>query len=600
MKDLKARLDALPNKSGVYLMLDEYRDILYVGKAKNLKSRVKQYFQTSAVNTAKTLALVSKIADFRYIITHNELEALVLENNLIKKHQPPYNILLKDDKTYPYIRINLKEPFPRVEGTRKIKKDGARYFGPYLLGISIKDILELLHSAFPLRSCSDKLPRKNGRECLNYHIKRCLAPCMGRITEKEYGEIINKVIAFLSGNSKEVESILHTKMLSAAEEQEFELAKIYRDALELLDKITRKQVTALASSKDMDIFTVASTNSHSAVNIMIIRGGKLLGSENFPIKTSYAEIDLSSYIMQYYQLNTPNIDEILLAGNIQFGTQLEEWLKERAGKHIKISVPRRGEKKRLIELSYNNALDYLNKQVSKIESKVAQTLGAVNELKELLNLPKPPRRIECYDISNISGTDKVASMAVFIAGEKDSKSYRRFKITSVKGADDYASIREALARRVQRYKDKGAGFDIKPDLIVIDGGKGQLSSALAVASELGISIIALAEKEEVIYTAHSNSPIVLPKDSYGLKLLQRVRDEAHRFALSYHQTLRNKRMKESQLTEIEGIGKNYARLLLDKFKSIENIKKANIQELCTISGLGEKKARAIIQHFNKS
>ncbi len=600
MKELKARLDALPTKSGVYLMLDEYRDILYVGKAKNLKNRVKQYFQTSAVNTAKTLALVSKIEDFRYIITHNELEALVLENNLIKKHQPPYNILLKDDKTYPYIRINLKEPFPRVEGTRKVRKDGARYFGPYLLGISIKDILELLHSAFPLRTCKDKLPRNHGRECLNYHIKRCLAPCTGRVSKEEYGNIINKVIAFLSGDSKEVEEILHTKMLAAADTQEFELAKAYRDSLELLDKVTRKQVTALTNNKDMDIFTVAATNSHSAINIMVIRAGTLLGSENFPYKTSDAEIDLSAYIMQYYQRTAPNINEILLAENIQFSQELEQWLREKAGKHIRISVPRRGEKKRLIELSYNNALDYLNKQVSRIESKEAQTLGAVNELKELLNLPKPPRRIECYDISNISGTDKVASMVVFVGGEKANKSYRRFKIKTVEGADDYASIREALSRRVQRYKGKGAGFDIKPDLIVIDGGKGQLSSALAVAAELETSIIALAEKEEDIYVANSATPIKLPKDSYGLKLLQRVRDEAHRFALSYHQTLRNKRMKQSQLTKIQGIGKHYAHLLLDNFKSIENIKNADFKELCTVRGLGEKKARAIIEHFNKS
>lgn len=600
MEALKNRLAALPTKSGVYLMLDEYRDILYVGKAKNLRNRVKQYFQTSAVNTAKTLALVSKIKDFRYIITHNELEALVLENNLIKKYQPPYNILLKDDKTYPYIKINLKEPYPRVEGVRKIKKDGARYFGPFLLGVRIKDILELLHFAFPLRSCSDKLPRQNGRECLNYHINRCLAPCMGNISTQEYSEIIAKVIAFLNGDSKEVQEILQTKMLSAAEEEEFELAKIYRDGLGLLDKITRKQVTALASNKDMDIFTVASSNSHFAINIMIIRAGKLLGSENFPYSFNSLEMDLSSYIMQYYQRNTPNVDEILLLDNIQFSTELEEWLKEKVGKNIKISVPRRGERKRLIELSYNNAVDYLNKQVSKIENRVAQTTGALQELKKALNLTKPPRRIECYDISHISGTDSVASMVVFIDGEKAVKSYRRFKIKTVEGADDYASIKEALARRVARYKDKGVGFDIQPDLIVIDGGRGQLSGALEVGGELDVLIIALAEKQEEIYLPNTSNPIVLPKDNYGLKLLQQVRDEAHRFALSYHRSLRNKRMLTSQLVQIEGIGKNYANLLLDRFKSIENIKNASLQELCSIRGFGEKRAKAVIQHFSKS
>jgi excinuclease ABC subunit C len=598
MKDVKARLAALPAQSGVYIFLDEYRDILYVGKAKSLKNRVKQYFQTSAVNTAKTMALVSRIDDFRYIITHNELEALVLENNLIKKHQPPYNILLKDDKTYPYIKINVKEPFPRVEGTRKIKKDGARYFGPFLLGVRIKDILELIHFAFPLRSCSDKLPKKNGRECLNFHIKRCLAPCTGRVTEEEYAEIINKVIAFLNGDDKEIERILKEKMLSAAEKEEFELAKMYRDGLELLAKITRKQITALPNNKDMDLFTIASSDTHSVINIMIFRGGKLLGSENFPYNS--VETDLSSYIIQYYQINSPRIDEILLMESIQFSEQLSEWLREKAGKTVRIIVPKKGEKKRLVELSYNNALEYLNKQQAKIESKLAQTGGAVAELKERLNLPAPPRRIECYDISNISGTDKVASMVVFVNGEKHAKSYRRFKIKTVEGADDFASIREALARRTQRYKEGGAGFEQKPDLVVIDGGKGQLSSALAVAKGLDAPIIGLAKAEEEIYTPECDNPIRLPRDSYALKLLQRVRDEAHRFALAYHQSLREKRMLSSRLTQIEGVGERFALLLLDKFKSIENIKNASVKELCEIPGLGEKRAKAIAEYLKNN
>lgn len=597
MKDIKERLNNLPQKSGVYIMLDEFRDILYVGKAKNLKSRIKQYFQASAVNTAKTIALVNKINDFRYIITNNEIEALVLENNLIKKHLPPYNILLKDDKSYPYIRINLKEDFPRIEATRKIKRDKAKYFGPYMLGISIKDMLELLHFAFPLRSCKEREPKAN-RECLNYHIKRCLAPCTGKISKEEYAEIVKNVMNFLGGNDKDIEKTLKEKMFNAAEVQEFELAKIYKDALILLEKIVRKQVTALSNDRDIDIFTMASNGYYTVINVMVIRGGKLLGSENFSYNISHTDMELSSFIMQYYQTNALNIDEILLLDDIYFSEELAEWLSDKSEKRVMISAPQRGEKKRLIEMSYSNASDYLEKKISKIELKEAQTAGAINQIQEYLSLTKPPRRIECYDISNISGTDKVASMVVFINGEKAIKSYRRFKIKTVEGANDFASMHEVIRRRVERYKEKTSGFEIKPDLIVIDGGKGQLSSVSKILKETDIEVIALAKREEEIFMVESKTPFILSKESFALKLLQQIRDEAHRFAVNYHRVLRAKRMVNSSLTNIEGIGQKYANILLKNLKTIEKIKASSIEELEIVPGIGKKRAKIIYDYFH--
>ena len=599
--DFKEKLKDLPLSPGVYLMLDEFQQVLYVGKAKNLKNRVKSYFLNSANKTEKTMLLVQKIRDFRYIVTSTEVEALVLENNLIKQYKPYYNILLKDDKSYPYIKINMSEEYPRIEITRKLRADGSKYFGPYMIGLSIRDTMELIHSVFPVRSCTGDLKKnKPTRECLNYHIGRCVAPCTGRISSTEYKEIIKKVMSFLSGNDKEARQILEDKLNRAIEKEEFELAIKYRDSLELLDKLIRKQNVNLPKDLNIDIFSYANNGLYGVINYTVVRGGKVVGSENAPINEACEpEEVLSSYVMQFYEKNPIVCDEICLSHELSFEAELQDYLSHLKGSKINLHSPKGGVRAQLTTLSMNNASENLQKTVTKIASNEALTRGAVTQLMEYLELQKPPKRMECYDISNISGTDKVASMVVFINGEPAKERYRRFKIKTVVGSDDFASMREVLSRRVLEFGSGDLSFAEIPDLIIVDGGKGQLSSAVSILEGTGISVVGLAKREEEIFRPYESAPVILPRDSLALKLCQRIRDEAHRFAITYHRKLRGERQTRSNLKNIEGVGDKKARALLAYFKKIENIAKADIEEIMKVDGFGLETAKAVKAYFGE-
>lgn len=605
---IKAKLKDLPDSSGVYIMLSKDKQILYIGKAKVLKNRVKQYFQEGTSKTVKVMKLVEKIDDFNYIMTNNEIEALVLENNLIKKHKPPYNILLKDDKNYPFLRINLKEDFPRIEIVRKLKQDGAKYFGPYMQGISVKEITEILYSAFPVRECGlnfSKIP-KNHRPCLNHHIGRCLAPCAGLCTNGEYRRVIDKVVSFLGGEDKEVEEILYKKMTSASEEEDFELALFYRDKLKILDKIVRKQITALPKNIDIDVFAIASNGFNTVVSLLIVRGGKLLGGHKEVIlDVSSDEIALANYIMSYYDNSLFNAHEIVTAIDIEGADVIEEYLSEKSGRRVNVLSPKMGIRRQLADMAVNNAVDYLEKSIGLMERKENMTIGGMTQLQEFLKLPKMPIRMECFDISNISGRDKVSSMVVFTNGEPDRSQYRRFKIRTVEGANDFASMKETITRRFMRYKEgKDSSFSKLPDLVVIDGGPGQLTYTKQALEEVGmtdLNVIGLAERFEDIYLFDSNVPLRMDKNSYGLRLLQRLRDEAHRFAITFHRKLREKRQVASVLMEkIDGLGKSTFDALMDKFKSMENIEKATYDELIAIPRMRKSVAENIVKYFKDS
>lgn len=576
-------------------MLDEYDNILYVGKAKILKNRVRQYFH-SGVKNIKTAALVAKIFSFRYIITSSEYEALILENNLIKEHNPPYNILLKDDRTYPYLRINLKEKFPILEVTHRLRSDGAKYFGPYMLGISVRDITTLIHSVFPIRECV-KMPKK---ECLNAHIGRCLAPCANKVSYEKYREAVNDVIDFLKGNDKLVEKLLKEKMAECVEKEEFERAVLYRDNIALLEKLQRKQSIPFKQELSIDVFCFVTNGLYSVVNCFAVRNGKYLGGTNYPYNDVDFENGLTSFIMQYYQKNPILCSEILVNRELEFNAELTDYLNTLASSKIIITQPSGGIRKQLVELAASNAEEYLSRQLEQFNRLEEMTLGAVEQLQEKLKLPKPPKRIECYDVSHLSGTNKVASMVVFINGEKSSKMYRSFKIRTVPGNNDFASMYEVLIRRMEKIgNSEDISFRENPDLIIVDGGKGQLTYALKAMEDSGknFNIISLAKREEEVFMPHKEDSIILDKNSVALKLIQRVRDEAHRFAVTHHKNLRLKQMTLSTLTKIAGIGKAKAAALIDKFKKVENIVSATKEELLGVRGISEGIADNIIKYF---
>lgn len=601
---LESKIKMLPTSPGVYVMLDSSGQIIYVGKAKVLKNRVKQYFY-STQKTEKVAAMVSNIADFYYIITESEIDALSLENNLIKKHKPRYNILLKDDKTYPYIKVDLKAKFPTFTVTRKIKRDGARYFGPFMGGVNVKDTLEIINTAFMIRTCQTVInPEKPKRECLNYHIGKCLAPCAGKCTEKEYDERVRLALDFLGGDDEKVEEILKERMERCSEIEEFELALSYRDRLKMLDKIKLRRITALNRFVNADVIAVATNGVYAAINMLFIRSGRMQGGKNFAV--SDAEEDngerISSFITQYYASGVELPDEIMISAPVQDAEALSGYFKKEFSKSVRIYVPERGDKRKLVEMAIENAEDYLEKEVDRIKHKDDMTTAACLKMKKLLSLKNVPKRIECYDISHISGVDKVGSMVVFTDGEADKTEYRRFRIKTVEGSDDFACLKEVLSRRISKLGTDEEEKFAKPDLIVIDGGKGQLSSVEEVFVAKGITdidLISLAKKEEEIFTLSSPEPIVLPRRDYCLRLLQRLRDEAHRFAITYHRHTHEKTNLQSELTKIEGIGEKKRKALIDKFGSLENIKRASKEELKETEGIGDKQADAVIAYFHE-
>lgn len=603
MSVLQDKIKHLPENPGVYVMLDGQGQIIYVGKAKNLKNRVRQYFHAS-VKTEKVMAMVKNIADFYYIIAPSEIDALSLENNLIKKHKPRYNILLKDDKTYPYIRIDLKEPYPTFKITRKIKKDGAKYFGPFMGGVSVRDVLEIINLAYHVRPCDKKLnPDKPVKECLNFHIKKCLAPCALKISHEEYMQRVLGAIDFLSGETADTEKLLREKMLLASEREEFELALKYRENIESLEKIKLKRITSLNKFLDADVIAYRANGIYSTVSLLIIRKGRMLGGKNFSFESA-ALTDaqaLSEFVLRYYKSGVEVPDEIISDQEIESIDALTAYFKDNFNKSVNILHVKQGVRKQLADMAGLNAEEHLSTAVDKIKHKNDMTVSACRALKDKLGLNNYPKRMECYDISNISGVDKVGSMVVFIDGTPDFDSYRRFKIKTFEGADDYRAHQEMMSRRLERMKTDPDKFP-KPDLMIIDGGKGQLSAIKEVFDNYGVTdidLISLAEREEEIYLVGQSTPVVLERRDYCLRMLQRIRDEAHRFAITYHRSLRGKRALSSVLDSIKGLGKVRKKVLLEHFKDLGGIIKATEEQLTLVDGIGAVQAKIIIETLTK-
>ena len=602
MVNFKEKLKDVPENPGVYLMLDKDDNIIYVGKAKNLKNRLRQYFHNS-VKTVKVMAMLDHVADFRYIICGSEVDALVTENNLIKKHTPQYNILLKDDKSYPFVRINLKEDYPSISLVRALKNDGAKYFGPYMQSVNIRDIFDLIHSAFPIRDCNRDMT-KPARPCLNAHLGRCVAPCSGKVTKEEYRKEVMRVVDFLKGNDREVERVLTDKMMEFADKENFEVALKYKEKLAVLEKVVRKQVSALPKDFNLDVFAYETNGVKTAVNMLVVRGGKLVGGEN----SVFDGIDdsLTSYLYQFYKNNPPVCDEIITDG-ADDNKALEDALSTLVGRKIHVLSPKQGVRKQLLDLAHTNAHDALEKHGTQEERKTIRTKGAVKQLADLLYLKTLPNRIECYDISHVSGVDKVSSMVVFEGGEPKKSHYRKFKIKTVEGNNDFASMKETLSRRLERLNnpdETDESFASVPDLIVIDGGKGQLSyalDALALYGRKDIEILSIAEREEEVFLGRApKESVMLSKDSVALQLLQRIRDEAHRFAITFHRNLHAKRMSESVLRDVPGIGKKKSADLLKKFGSVENILHAKDEDIASLEGFSVQSASKLKANLQKA
>lgn len=602
MDVIKEKLKLLPENPGVYIMLDKYGNVIYVGKARVLKNRVRQYFHNSP-KPEKVMKMVENIANFNYIITNSEIDALALENNLIKKYKPKYNILLKDDKTYPYIKVNIKDEFPNFSITRKLKKDGCKYFGPYMGGINCKDILDILQLSFSVRLCHTQITAKPKRECLNYHIKRCSAPCAHLVNSEEYSKQVKKAVAFLDGNFKEAESLLKTKMFSASENENFELALEYKNKLNMLTKLEAKRITALSTFIDADIIAYATNGLYSAVNILVTRKGIMQGGNSFALDEAHISDGeaLTAFIVQYY--SNHEIPSEIIVEDFCEEELLESYFKEKFNKSVEISFVKQGVKAQLLKMARKNAQEYLEKSIDKIKHRDDMTVNACKRLQQLLHLAKYPRRMECYDISNVSGVDKVGSMVVFVDGEADRSSYRRFKIKTVDGANDFASLQEVLTRRLQKLGTEEEERFAKPDLIIIDGGKGQLSAVREIFKSLYVSdieLVSLAKREEEIFTLYSDEGIKISHRDYALKMLQRIRDEAHRFAITYFRNLHSKNSLSSVLSEIDGVGKAKRIALMEKFTTIDKIMSASVEELTKVNGISKRIAENIKKHFDEN
>lgn len=601
MDVVKEKLKLLPDNPGVYIMLDGYGNVIYVGKARVLKNRVRQYFHSSE-KPEKVMKMVENVRDFNYIITDSEIDALALENNLIKKYKPKYNILLKDDKTYPYIKVNMREDFPNFSITRKIKKDGSKYFGPFMGGISCKDILEIVQMTFCVRLCHTATTGKK-RECLNYHIGRCFAPCAGKISKEDYAVRVKNALSFLDGNLTEADVLLKRKITVAAEDENFELALDYKKKLEMLSKLEAKRITSLNRYIDADIIAYATNGLYSAVNVLVTRKGIMQGGSSFALDEAHLTDGeaLTGFIVQYYQHH--EVPSEIIVEDFCEKELLQSYFKDKFDKPIEITLAKQGDKSKLLKMAHKNAEEYLEKSVDKIKHRDDMTVNACRHLQELLSLKAYPRRMECYDISNISGVDKVGSMVVFIDGEADRSSYRRFKIKTVEGSNDFASLQEVLMRRLDKLgTDEEEKFP-KPDLIIIDGGKGQLSAVKEIFDEKnidGIELISLAKREEEVFTLYSDESVKISHRDYSLKMLQRIRDEAHRFAITYFRNLHSKRNLQSVLSEISGVGKVKRFALLNKFGTLDRIMSASVEELTEVDGISKIIAQNIYNYLKEN
>jgi excinuclease ABC subunit C len=578
-------------------MLDLYGNIIYIGKAKNLKNRVSSYFLNTQ-KLPKVQAMVDNVVDFEYIITPSELEALNLESNLIHKHTPFYNILLKDGKAFPYIKVDYKADYPRVEVTRKILNDKAMYFGPYFNKINAGLLYKIINNTFKLRDCKLNLNKRCSRECLNYHINNCLAPCTNRCTKEEYRQEVDKVVSFLKGNLEEAKEILTNKTKAYSSMEMFEKAIEIRESLKLIENIDAENITGLNKNVDLDVFGIAENGESSVVSVANIRGSKMIGFNNYSIidaSDNLADI-MSNFITQYYMSNKVVPKMVVTAYESE---ELRDWLCDFAERSVQLLAGKKEPYSRILRMCNDNASEYLSKSIEKNKLYELKTKGAMRTLQKALGLKKLPNRIEGYDISNLSGTNTVASMVVFTGGEKDSKAYRKFKIEEL-GQNDFRNMNTVLTRRFNEYRlQKDISFSQLPDLILIDGGIIQLTFAMTAMKECGLNIdmVSLAKREEEIYKP-DGTKVILSKDNFALKLLQNVRDESHRFAITFQKSLRQKTALKSQLENIELIGKSKVNILFDKFKTIENIKSATIEELQSVNGIGKKLAENIYKFFH--
>lgn len=612
---IEEELKKLPAKPGVYIMHGEKDEIIYVGKAISLKNRVRQYFQSSRNKGAKIERMVTHITRFEYIITDSELEALVLECNLIKEHRPKYNTMLKDDKSYPFIKVTVHEPYPRVLFARRMKKDKARYFGPYTSGGAVKDVIELVRKLYQVRSCNRSLPRDTGKDrpCLYYHMKQCKAPCQGYVSQEEYRKNINKVIKFLNGDFQDAISELMEKMQKASEEMRYEDAMEYRDLISSIRKIGERQKITGYGQEGRDIIAVAMDDSEdlrdqdAVVQVFFIRDGRLIGRDHFYLRVAKGDTKaqvLSSFLKQFYA-GTPFIpSEIMLQSEIEDADIIEEWLSGRRKQKVHIRVPKKGTKEKLVELALENARMVLAKDRERIRREEGRTIGAVHEVEEWLGL-KNVVRMEAYDISNISGFESVGSMVVYEKGRPKRSDYRKFKIKWVQGPNDYASMEEVLTRRFT-HESNGEfdSFARLPDLILMDGGRGQVNIALKVLNELGISIPVCGMVKDDHHRTRglyfNNVEIPIDTSGEGFRLITRIQDEAHRFAIEYHRSLRSREQVHSILDDIPGIGDTRRKALLRKFKSVENIRDASEEELAQTESMNARSARQVYEFFHKS
>ena len=583
-------------------MKDQFNNIIYVGKAISLKNRVRQYFQSSKNHSSKVKSMVKNIKSFEYIITDSELEALILECNLIKQYRPKYNVLLRDDKTYPYIKVTTNEDYPRVLKVRRVLKDKAKYFGPYTNLTAVNDTLEIIRNTYPIRTCNidiDKAIKNNMRPCLNMHIKKCVGPCTGNISKEEYNEMVEDIIMFLSGKEETLIEILKEKMNKCAMEFNFEEAAIYRDKIRSLEEMMQKQkIDATASDLNQDVIAMARAHDEACVQVFFVRNGKIVGREHFILvgvmDSSRASI-LGSFVKQFYMEQEYIPRELIIEDEIEDSFILEEWLSTKKGQKVTIRVPQKGEKKNLVDMVRKNAMEYLEKFSDMNKLKYEKSLGALEQLKDLLGLEEMPKRIESFDISNIQGVDSIGSMVVFTNGKKDKKEYRRYKIKTVIGPNDYDSMAEIVERRL-KYGDL-------PNLILLDGGKGQVSSVQKVLDKYGVEIplwgMYKDDKHRTKGLISQEKEIELDKSTNLYRFVASIQEEVHNFAISYHRSLRNKSLTKSVLDDIQGIGEKRKKALLAHFKDIDAIKKASVEELASVEGMNTASAESVYNFFKK-
>ena len=618
MFDIEEELKKLPAKPGVYLMHDEKDAIIYVGKAVSLKNRVRQYFQSSRNKGVKIEQMVTHIARFEYIVTDSELEALVLECNLIKEHRPKYNTMLMDDKTYPYIKVTVNEEFPRVLFSRRLKKDKAKYYGPYTSAGAVKDTIELIHKLYQIRTCSRSLPRDIGKErpCLNYHIKQCAAPCQGYISKEQYAQNVGKVLEFLNGNYGPLLKELEEKMKAASDAMEFEKAIEYRELLSSVKQIAQKQKITNSDMEDKDIIAMAVDGEDAVVQVFFIRDGRLIGRDHFYLRASESEPEkeiLGSFIKQFYA-GTPYIPrELMLQEAIDDQELIEQWLTARKGQRVYLRVPKIGTKEKLVELAKKNAAMVLSQDKERIKREEGRTIGAMKEISTLLGL-SDISRVEAFDISNTNGFESVGSMVVYERGKPKRSDYRKFKIRTVKGPDDYASMHEVLTRRFRHGMEEErelrsrempeelGSFTRFPDLLMMDGGKGQVNVALQVLQELGLRIPVCGMVKDDNHRTRglyfNNVEIPIDRNSEGFRLITRIQDEAHRFAIEYHRSLRSKEQVHSVLDDIEGIGPSRRKALMRQFQSLEAIREADVETLAAVPSMNRAAAERVWKFFH--